>query len=80
MIKRIVPITDLKRGEQGMVVELSGGLIFQRKLRVMGIREGKKVKIISIQPVGGPVTIEIGGCKITLGRGMAERIFVEVGK
>ena len=44
----------------------------------MGFREGKKIRVISAQPAGGPLTIEIGGSRITIGRGMAQRIFVEV--
>ena len=78
MPRVIVPLTELTGGLEGRIVELKGGFGFQRKVRVMGFREGKKVRVISVQPAGGPLTIEIGGSRITIGRGMAERIFVEV--
>jgi ferrous iron transport protein A len=80
MVGRIVPLLNLQIGEEGRIVDIRGGFGFQRKLRTMGLREGKTVKMISIQPIRGPITISVGGCTITLGRGMAKRIFVEVGE
>jgi len=78
MSKVVVPLTELTERLEGRIVELRGGFGFQRKVRVMGFREGKKIRVISVQPAGGPLTIEIGGSRITIGRGMAQRIFVEV--
>jgi FeoA domain. len=37
-----IPLTDLKENEGGMITRLEGGQGFQRKLRTLGIREGKK--------------------------------------
>ncbi|HEX08503.1 iron transporter FeoA [Euryarchaeota archaeon ex4484_162] len=78
MIKNIIPLLNLREGKEGKIVELRGGFGFQRKIRVMGLREGKKIRIVSIQPAGGPITIEAEGNMVTIGRGMAQRIFVEV--
>jgi len=44
----------------------------------MGIRKGKHIRIIACQPFGGPVVVEINGSKISLGRGIASKIEVEV--
>jgi ferrous iron transport protein A len=44
----------------------------------MGLREGQEIKIVSRQPLHGPLTIKIKGCQVTLGRGMAKKIMVEV--
>lgn len=44
----------------------------------MGIFRGKKVRMVSSQPLRGPITIEIEGRQITLGRGMAAKVLVEV--
>jgi ferrous iron transport protein A len=70
------PITDLKQGESGIIVSLAGGGAFQRRLRTMGIREGKTVKLLSKQPFGGPFVVEIDQRQTTVGRGMARRIIV----
>lgn len=71
------PLTNLQGGEKGKIIELGGGYTFRMKLRIMGIREGKVVKVITTQPFYGPIVVEIAGKQTTLGRGMAERIFVE---
>lgn len=72
-----IPLTSLKEDNSATVVRLAGGLNFQRKLRTMGIREGKTLKMVSIQPFGGPVVVDIDGRATTIGRGMATRIMVE---
>ncbi len=75
---RIISISQLKIGEKGSVIELRGGSMFQKRVRIMGIKEGREVKLITKQPIGGPVTVEVLGIKITLGRRMADRILVKV--
>jgi ferrous iron transport protein A len=72
-------IVDLKEGQSGTIVSLTGGSAFQRKLRAMGIREGQIIKLVSRQPFGGPLVVEVNRRQTTLGRGMAERIIVRNG-
>jgi ferrous iron transport protein A len=69
-------IAGLKEGESGTIVELVGGIAFQRKLRTMGIREGQTIKLVSRQPFGGPLVVEIERRQTTIGRGMARHIIV----
>jgi len=69
-------LTNLQNGEKGKIVKLEGGYTFRLKLRVMGIREGKVVKVITTQPFYGPIVVEIAGRQTTLGRGIAERILI----
>lgn len=70
-------LASLKEGQEARIVQLDGGGEFQRKLRTIGIREGKVIKVLTWQPFGGPVVVEIDGRGTTIGRGMARRIFVE---
>jgi len=72
-----ISLSQLQVGKKAKIIKLEGGYTFQRKLKVIGIRENKIVKIITTQPFYGPIVIEIERNQITLGRGMAERIFVE---
>ena len=73
------PITSLRAGAVAQITALLGqGCSFQRKLRTMGIREGKKLKVVAIHPFAGPLVLEIEGREITLGRGIAQRIMVRV--
>jgi ferrous iron transport protein A len=72
-----IQLTYLTPRKKAKIVSLEGGQGFQRKLRAMGIREGATITIISKQPFRGPITIKIGSCQTTLGRGMANKILVE---
>ncbi len=72
-----IPIFELPRHKSARIVELAGGYEFQRKLRNLGIREGKIVRVLADQPFGGPVVIEVDGRATTIGRGMARGILVE---
>jgi len=73
------PITSLRAGTVAQITTLLGqGCSFQRKLRTMGIREGKKLKVVAIHPFAGPMVLDIDGRQITLGRSIAQRIMVRV--
>lgn len=72
-----IPLTSLKNDCPANVIKLTGGWGFQRKLRTLGIREGKPITVITSQPLGGPLVVEVEGRKITIGRGMAQKIVVE---
>jgi ferrous iron transport protein A len=78
MHKRTIPLTHLSQDKKGIIADIHGGHGLQRKLRVMGIREGETVRIVSRQPLMGPITIAFNHSQITLGRGMAHKIRVEV--
>ena len=73
------PITSLRAGTVAQITTLLGqGCSFQRKLRTMGIREGKKLKVVAVHPFAGPMVLDIDGRQITLGRSIAQRIMVRV--
>ena len=76
--KQIISLSQLPKDKNARIVNVYGGHGFQRKLRVMGIREGQNIKIVSKQPFRGPLTIEVCGSQMTMGMGMAQKIFVEV--
>ncbi len=50
----------------------------EKKLESIGIRKGRRIRKIACQPFGGPVVVEVDGSKISLGRGFASKIEVEV--
>ena len=79
-------LIELRKGEKGRIISLfvgfgrgfgSGHGGGAKQLENLGIRIGKEVKVVSIQPFG-PVVIEIDGHKTALGRGRAAKIYVEV--
>jgi len=78
MDKQIMPLSHLPINKKARIASIHGGYGFQRKLSVMGIREKQEIKIVSKQPFHGPLTVEVRGSQMTLGRGMAQKITVEV--
>ena len=90
MNERGIPLAHLKKGKTGRIIYIYGGGHrgphgghhgghhgFNRRMCVLGIREGQIVKVDSKQPFMGPITITIGNCQMTIGRGMAHKIIVE---
>ena len=72
-----IPLTQLGRGKTAVIKSLKGGCEFQRKIASLNIRVGKTIKKITAQPLRGPIVIEVGNTKVSLGMGMAMKIFVE---
>ena len=71
-------LATMKQGEGGIIIRMEGGEEFKRKLRTIGIREGKRVTLVTKQYFGGPVVLKVDGRDTSIGRGMARRIFVDV--
>jgi ferrous iron transport protein A len=72
---------ELTRAPCNQLLEVrtvNGDYGWEKKFESMGIRKGKHIRIIACQPFGGPVVVEINGSKISLGRGIASKIEVEV--
>jgi len=89
MEKREVPLTVLKDGESGIVISVKTGhgrgrgrrrgmWGFEKRLMDMGLTPGTKVTVVKSVPFHGPLEILVRGSRLALGRGMAERIFVEI--
>jgi len=86
--RRGVPLTTLKDRETGILtsIEVSHGRGrgrgwgFEKRLMDMGLTPGTKVTVVKSAPFHGPLEILVRGSRLALGRGMAERIFVEIKK
>ncbi len=74
----MITLTDLKTGQNGIIEGINGGSNLKNRLESLNLREGKCIRKISSAPFHGPIVIEVGGCKIAIGRGMASKILVEV--
>jgi DtxR family Mn-dependent transcriptional regulator len=82
--RRKVPLTALRKGESGTVMSIRGGhgrgWGFGKRLMDMGLTPGTRVTVVKSAPFHGPFEILVRGSRLALGRGMAERIFVEIEK
>jgi len=74
-------LLELPAGEVAEIIGIAGGWGIQRNLAALGIIPGRKIKKVIVQPMGGPVIVEIvGGTTVAIGRGMAMKIFVRRGE
>ena len=69
-------LPELKYGEEGLIKKIERDL--RNQLVGRGIREGKKIRMDTKQPINGPVVVTIGKATTALGLNLANKIVVEV--
>ena len=66
------------QGQWLKVTDLNGGKHLRDRLTQYGIFPGDCLRILRTAPLDGPLLVEVNGREIALGRGVAEKIIVEV--
>ncbi|HJH29435.1 MAG TPA: ferrous iron transport protein A [Methanosarcinaceae archaeon] len=69
-------LSEMKYEEEGIVTDIEETL--RKKVAGMGIRVGKRLKMITKQPVKGPVVVAVDEAITSLGLDVAEKIIVEM--
>ena len=69
-------LSEMEYDEEGIVTGIEGTL--RKKVAGMGIRVGKRLKMITKQPVKGPVVVVVDEASTSLGLDVAEKISVEM--
>jgi len=75
--KDVISITSLKHGEKAKIVFVRGGGGAMQRLCDLGLTHGTVVSLLREAPLNGPIEICVRGCKLVIGRGIAEKIFVQ---
>ena len=75
----MIRLLEVPPGSSARVVEFVGGKILRRKLTQYGIYPGDCLRMIRKAPLGGPLLVVCNDREIALGRGVAEKIIVEIG-
>jgi DtxR family Mn-dependent transcriptional regulator len=73
----IIAITNLKPGEKAKIVFVRGGRGVMQRLCDLGLTNGTSISLERTAPLNGPIQICVRGCKLVIGRGIAEKIFVQ---
>jgi len=71
-------LSQMDYEEEGVVKSIKEDL--KEKIAGMGIRVGKKLKMLTKQPIKGPVVVTVDKADTSLGLGLADKIIVEIGK
>lgn len=69
-------LSEMEYEEEGTVTDIEETL--RKKVAGMGIRVGKRLKMITKQPVKGPVVVVVDEANTSLGLKLAEKIIVEM--
>ena len=78
-------LTELKDGESGIITSIrasqgrgcGGQWRLKKRLTDLGLTPGTKITVIKSAPFHGPLEVYVRGSRLAIGKGMAERIFVE---
>jgi len=76
--QRLTSITTLKPGQKGKVVFIRGGRNVVQRLCDLGLTNGTSVSLVRKAPLKGPIEICVRECKVVIGRGIAEKIFIQI--
>jgi len=65
-------------GQSGWVVGVDGGAGLVGRLSDLGIRPGRRITKLGSMLMRGPITVQVGGTRLAIGFGMANKILVEL--
>ena len=71
-------LLQISPGTSVRVISFEGGKTLRTKLTQFGIHPGDHLRLLRIAPLGGPLLVECNAREIALGRGVAEKIIVEI--
>ncbi|MBN2599395.1 MAG: metal-dependent transcriptional regulator [Candidatus Thermoplasmatota archaeon] len=75
--KDIIAITSLRPGEKAKIAFIRGGGGVTQRLCDLGLTNGTIISLVREAPLHGPIQIYVRGCRLVIGRGIAEKIFVQ---
>lgn len=70
-------LADLRPGESGRILEISGNAALVQRLLEMGLTDGEDVEVVRFAPLGDPVEVRIRGYHLSLRRSEAAAVAIE---
>jgi len=65
----------LKANEIGTIKNICGGCSAKKRLYELGLNKGKQIKVLKNDL--GPIILDVSGCKLALGRGLADKVMID---
>jgi Fe2+ transport system protein FeoA len=69
---------ELKKGDKGKIVKISGSGNVHKRLMDMGLVSGSEIEMQRVAPLGDPIEIKVKGYNLSLRKEEASSITVEV--
>lgn len=73
-----VSLAELEIGHGGTVARVDGDDALGVRLMEMGVLPGAELRVVGAAPLGDPIELELRGYRLSVRRGEAERVFVDV--
>lgn len=73
----MMPLTLAAEGEEVILVSVDGGQILRKRLADLGLNPGMTLRVIQMDPEG-PVIVAVKDSRLALGRGMAQKVLVDL--
>lgn len=73
-----VSLMTAPSGATVRVASIHGGREFKNRMSSMGLHAGFELNIVQNPGGTGPVVVSVGGARLGLGRGMADKVMVYV--
>jgi Fe2+ transport system protein FeoA len=71
-------LNELKKGDKGKIVKISGSGNVHKRLMDMGLVSGSEIEMQGVAPLGDPIEIKVKGYNLSLRKEEAASINVEV--
>jgi len=71
-------LDEMERGEKGKVIKISSCGSLRSRIMDMGIVRGSEIEMVRRAPLGDPLEFLLKGYKLTLRRGEAANVLLEV--
>jgi DtxR family transcriptional regulator, Mn-dependent transcriptional regulator len=75
-----VPLSELKKGQEAIIVKVGGEGAVKRRMMDMGVVTGSAISVIRVAPFGDPIEFSIKGYSLSLRKSEASDILVELVK
>jgi DtxR family transcriptional regulator, Mn-dependent transcriptional regulator len=76
--KLLTQLSYLRPGEKARVAFVRGGGTSSRRIMDMGLCPGTDVSVVNAAPFHGPIEVSVRDTNLAIGRGLAQKIFVEI--
>jgi len=76
----LVSLTTLRPGQKATISFIRCGRGAVQRLCDLGLTNGTSISVLRAAPMNGPVEICVRGCKLVIGKGIAQKIYVHLEK
>lgn len=76
-MNKILSLSDLQKGDTGIVTDIRLDHGTENRLADMGIWRGARITLLRAAPLGDPIEFYAGNCRIAIRKKEAAHIYIE---